>query len=186
MTVVGRTICDTCNVRIPVNRPKLVCSHCNDVKHYKCQNLSKNDAFIIINSMAHSWICKDCIITILPINACARAKATTNTACKFKAQCNSCGGHCYNPLNIMACPWCDLDCHKKCINNSIGCNNCCDNIIPGFRVHNYELLGNIEQVNNKVFNPYSHNSNVNLIGDIIANEQENNTVWNDISDHLIN
>ena len=109
-----------------------------------------------------------------------------NTACKFKAQCNSCGGHCYNPLNIIACPWCDMDCHKKCINNSLGCNNCCDNIIPGFRVHNYELLGNIEQVNNKIFNPYSHTSNVNLIGDIIANEQENNTVWNDISDHLIN
>ena len=79
-----------------------------------------------------------------------------------------------------------MDCHKKCINNSLGCNNCCDNIIPGFRVHNYELLGNIEQVNNKIFNPYSHTSNVNLIGDIIANEQENNTVWNDISDHLIN
>ena len=186
MTVIGRTICDRCNIRIPVNRPKLVCTHCNVTKHYKCQNLSKNDAFIIINSMAHSWICKDCIVTILPINACARAKATTNTASKFKAQCNSCGGHCYNPLNIMACPWCDLDCHKKCINNILGCNNCCDNIIPGFRVHNYDLLGNIEQVNNKIFNPYSHTSNVNLIGDIIANEQENNTVWNDISDHLIN
>ena len=192
MSLSAKNICDRCDVRVPKNRPILRCSHCKLAKHYKCQNLSRADAQNIINyknNIDYDWICNTCTLEILPVNACTVTICRTkHTGDRFKVKCHCCGGQSYSPNNVLSCPWCDQLCHKKCINLNLGCNKCCDDIIPGFRVHNYELYGvygNIRHVKSSIFNPYSHTNNINLIGDIIENEEENNNMWNEVSDFLI-
>ena len=154
MSLSGNDMCDKCNVRVPKNRPKLVCSHCKLAKHYKCQNLSRNDAHtIIVSNSTYQWTCGECFAGILPINACTVTRSKTPTTNSFKAKCQCCGGMSYNSKNVDTCPWCDQLCHIKCINSKLGCNTCCDDMIPGFRVHNYELFAGIEHKNDFVFNP---------------------------------
>ena len=187
MSLFGNNVCEKCNVRVPKNRPKLICSECRHFKHYRCQKLTKAEALEIIGGTGVKWTCYECIVSALPLNACAVSRVRdVPAAVRTKVKCGCCSGYSYRLHNVVTCPWCDQLCHKKCVNNSLGCTSCCNDIIPGFHVHNYELLGNINHVNNAIFNPYSHSSNVNLIGDKIANEEENNSVWNDISESLIN
>ena len=184
MSLTERNVCEKCDVRLPKNRPKLICAHCLRAKHYSCQKLSKADAWSIIDNKAYDWICYECFADMLPVNApvkISRSKPSTND---FKAKCQCCGGQSYSPKNLITCPWCSELSHQKCVNNSLGCNNCCDKIIPGFRVHNYELYDRIGH-NKSIFNPYNQSNFSNLIGDRIANEEENNVMWNEISEFLI-
>ena len=58
-------------------------------------------------------------------------------------------------------------------------------MIPGFNYYSFELLDAGINNNNYIFNPYSNTSRVNMIGDCIANEEENNTYWNELSEQLI-
>ena len=186
MTLTTKIICEKCEVRLPKNRRKLVCSNCNKIKHYRCQNLSRADAESIIQDTSYQWTCGDCFAWMLPVNACAiNHSKTAVTVPKFKVKCNCCSGYSYSPRTISTCPWCDMATHVKCLNGSLGCNNCCSSMMPGFHAHSYELLGVMERKNNEIFNPYSHLHHVNLIGDRIANVEENNSLWNDISDILV-
>ena len=182
----GNAICDTCNVRIPKYHPKLFCTLCNLPKHYKCQKLSKSDAAYIVSNTSQ-WICSGCISNILPVGACSRAKNNKDRgAGTFKASCHSCGGLSYSPKNVSVCPWCDNTCHVKCINNNLGCNKCCEKMIPGFHVHTHQLFNSdLNQRNSSLFNPYSQDRMHNQIGEIISNEEERNNMWNDISQFLI-
>ena len=184
MSLSAKNVCEKCDVRLPKNRPKLICSYCNHAKHYRCQNLSKADAWSIIDNKKLDWICYECFSDMLPVNAVNIINRSKPSINHFKAKCQSCGGQSYSPKNLLTCPWCDQLSHLKCVNNSLGCNNCCDNMIPGFRVYNHELYGNIGH-NNFIFNPYSQSNYSNLIGDRIANEEENSAVWNEISEFLI-
>ena len=136
--------CDTCKVKIPKYHPKLFCSLCNLQKHHKCQKLSKKDASHIVSSTSQ-WICRECIFDILPVGACSRAKhKKSDGASTFKASCYSCGGLSYSPKNVRLCPnpclcpnpWCDNTCHAKCVNNSLGCNKCCEDLqYQAFKFH---------------------------------------------------
>ena len=59
--------CEKCDIRLPKNRPLLVCSLCSNLKHYKCNMLSKNEALLIIDSgQMNYWTCQDCITTLFP------------------------------------------------------------------------------------------------------------------------
>ena len=58
-------------------------------------------------------------------------------------------------------------------------------MIPGYRAHTYELFGNIRNTNSHVYNPYDPDNNVNLVGNLIDNQEENNAIWNEISEHLV-
>jgi hypothetical protein len=185
---INESCCDTCNSKIPKYHPILFCSLCNLQKHHKCQKLSKKDAAHIVSSTSH-WICRECIFDILPVGACSRAKnrkvSNGASTVKFKASCHSCGGLSYSPRNVRVCPWCENTCHVKCVNDSLGCNKCCENTIPGFHVHAYQLLNlDFNQRNSNLYNPYDYDSMQNQIGDLIANEEENNSMWNDISQFL--
>ena len=187
VTMTSKNICDKCEVRLPKNRPKLRCSQCNTIKHYKCQYLSKSDAQYIVDNANYQWICTDCFADILPVNACtSNCTRNSNSENKFKEKCRCCGGYSYTPKKISTCPWCNQICHIKCLNDSLGCNNCCENMIPGFYVQNYELFGNIHNGGNNIFNPYNHLHTTNLIGDKIASEEEHNSMWNEVSNFLIN
>ncbi|MCP4461141.1 MAG: endonuclease/exonuclease/phosphatase family protein, partial [Cytophagales bacterium] len=53
--------------------------------------------------------------------------------------------------------------------------------------HCYELIGDLHlNKNTCTFNPYSNHHNTNLIGDQIDREEENNTIWAEISESLVN
>ena len=164
-TLTTKVTCEKCAVRLPKNRPQLVCSHCNKVKHYRCQNLSKAEAQSIVENTNYPWTCFDCLVFMLPVNARRNSKSSNNaqTAIKFKEQCRCCGGFSYCERNISMCQWCDQICHVKCLNGYLGCNTCCDSMIPGFRVQNYELYGDVNNKNNSIFNPYDRDRNVNVI-----------------------
>ena len=191
MSLSTSNVCNKCKTRVPKNRPRLVCNFCNLAKHYKCQSLSKADAYYIINSTTCYWSCYECVADMLPVNACTitrnkNIKTDNNSTVRFKAKCFSCNGQSYSQKSISNCTWCDEVCHNKCINGILGCNKCCDAMIPGFRVHNYELYGTTSSAaNDCMFNPYCSSNNVHLIGDKIANEVEQNNFWNEISDCLI-
>ena len=59
--------CDKCDIRIPKYRPLLICSICKEIKHYKCNNMSKNEASTIIaNGQMAFWTCQDCITSLFP------------------------------------------------------------------------------------------------------------------------
>ena len=73
----SKSKCNKCNVRIPKNQPLLTCSICELNKHFKCNNLSKQDATEIIEN-GHDWICQDCILSILPINLVTHKKVKPN------------------------------------------------------------------------------------------------------------
>ena len=69
MTTVNNYYCNKCSVRIPKHRPRLVCSICKQLKHLRCQYLSRSEATHILNTDTN-WICRDCVAEILPVNAC--------------------------------------------------------------------------------------------------------------------
>ncbi len=184
--------CDKCNIRIPKNRRNLVCSQCRCIKHYKCYNLTKADVANIIDYPGYRWSCTECMSEILPINACsytsrsARSKTDPHSdGIRFKAKCHGCDGMSYSQNNVVSCPCCNNICHKKCVKGILGCIKCCNDIIPGFNCHMYELYDNIGHNKNCIYNPYDLNNNVNLIGNLISNEEENNAFWNEISEQLI-
>ncbi len=181
-----RIKCDLCTVKIPKYQPKLVCSMCKSIKHLKCQGLSKSDVRSMIDD-SFEWTCYQCISQILPITACPSATHKTsrnsNTP-RFKSKCSSCDGYSYSPKNVEMCHWCNENVHRKCCRGALGCLTCCQSMIPGANVHNYELLGDYNYKNNQTFNPY-HNSHLTMqIGDLIENEASSN-IWQDISDFLV-
>ena len=182
----GTDFCQDCKVRIPKNRPKLFCSHCELSKHFRCQNLTKNDAQYIID-LQIPWTCSECLRNALPINACQPRKRTTinSDSQKFKANCTSCNGWSYSPRNIRKCSWCDGTVHLKCFKNDLGCTKCCNDIIPGYNFSSYELNMDFNQLNNFIFNPYDNNHFSNSIGDRIGNAEQNNDYWNQISEILL-
>ena len=131
-------VCETCTVRIPKYQRKLKCYMCHEIKHYKCQNLSKSNVEAINNVNGYDWMCYECISSILPVCATSRRKNTTQT--RSKITCSACKGSSYSAMNTIICTWCGGVCHKKCIKGELGYINCCDTIIPGYRYHAYELL----------------------------------------------
>ena len=190
-----RVACDKCNVRIPKSHPKLICTICCIPKHFRCQNLSKIEAKCIVDNPSYRkmWTCQDCLKDILPIGACnisRKHSQSRSIPCKEHAICGSCNKKTYAIDKMLTCTWCELRCHKKCIKGNLGCNKCCENIIPGFYVFNYELLGPRVGLNTKcMHNPYDREHIMNQIGDALddgdgVNECEN--TWGGISELLKN
>ena len=78
--------CETCDVKIPKNLPKLRCSICSKFK--RCQKLTKADAEYIIK-LGTTWTFYECISNILPVNT---GYVSTNSRAKpsgqkFKIKC---------------------------------------------------------------------------------------------------
>ena len=72
------------------------------------------------------------------------------------------------------------------MNDKLGCNKCCEDIIPGFHVYNHELMGYRTGYNNKnIHNPYDRDNIMNQIGDIFTDDtDEIEGIWTNISDFL--
>ena len=98
-------ICEKCNKRIPKNRPQLKCSICNTIKHFKCINLTKREAFEIIQNQP-LWSCRDCIMDILPSNLTIDIRHSAE-------KCNACSKNIGPSIVVAKCSWCNLRCHKN-------------------------------------------------------------------------
>ncbi len=181
-----REKCDTCLMKLPKIHPKLYCSVCDNLKHLACQKLTKSDAKHIIN-LKIPWTCRECIVKILPINACGTPKRDKSApAPRFKLQCSACKGFSYSPATLRKCDYCDEKVHvNKCWNHTLGCTKCCEDIIPGFHTYSYELLGNPYLKNDKVYNPYSTSHFTQQIGELLDNEGDTNQAFNHASELLI-
>ena len=100
-----RIRCETCAVKIPKRQPILRCDICSELKHLKCQNLTKSDASYI-QHLNLSWTCSQCITDILPINAVTKPRCKNNEkkSQKFKIKCTSeCNGNRYSERNVRVC-----------------------------------------------------------------------------------
>ena len=177
--------CDKCNTRVPRNRPILFCSMCDDFKHYKCHNLSKNEAYeIIVNGHTSNWTCNDCMPFIyFDEPSPDRPTIRQNTAL---SPCPACNKQCSpdNSFKTSVCTWCDRPCHNKCNKGVLGCLACCNEIIPGYICESYELNSSLFRNNNTaVFDPYDGESLINQIGNRIDNEEET-PIWAEISEKL--
>lgn len=185
--------CTNCRIRVPQNRPMLTCSICRDFKHYKCNNLSKNEAFALIaNGHMGYWACQDCMVSLFPATIDDETINTVtshdyNNTKYTTMQCGACNKPC-SPLLTdnfnNTCNWCDRPCHKKCLKNSLGCIACCNSIIPGYNYDSYQLTNSLLSNNNRiVFAPYDHTSLTNQIGESIDAEGEG-PVWAEIADQM--
>ena len=184
---VRRPRCDKCNIKISKKQPKLKCSICNTVKHLSCEKLTKADANYLIY-LNVDWTCYECITNILPVNATyapKRLKTDLTIGPKFKLKCVACNGYCYTPRNIRTCNFCDGQVHAKCWNHDLGCNKCCEDMIPGFQSYTYELIGDPYLKNDKFYNPYRNDDFTQLIGDIFENNNESSKAFDDASEILV-
>ena len=81
MSILANNTCDFCKVRLPKNRPKLFCKFCSEYKHYRCHRLCKSDAQYIIDlGASYDWMCNECTLDALPVNAAERPKRDPNRA----------------------------------------------------------------------------------------------------------
>ena len=167
--------CEKCNVRIPKNRPMLRCSVCDAVKHYKCNGLTKREAFEIIESQPN-WTCIECTFDILPINLLSDIKNKLEI-------CDVCHKKISSSTIVSKCFWCHNRCHRTCINGSLGCMKCCSDIVPGFGYCAHDLYGETFLDSKPLFNPWDQQHLINQLGvhNVMEDEQ---AIWNDISDVL--
>ena len=174
--------CEKCSVKIHKRQQFLRCNECEMIKHFKCQKLSKVDARKIAD-LRINWTCFDCILNILPVNAVSAPRSSAPRP-QFKVQCYSCLGYCYSPSNIKTCHFCEQLVHAKCHKNYLGCVKCCEEIIPGFHISSYELFDDFNRIN-LFYNPYNRENFVNILGDMIENNDQNDSTWSKVSDFLI-
>ncbi len=167
--------CETCNIRVPKNRPLLVCTLCQKFKHYKCNNLSRKEAEGILANPTElcAWTCQKCYNEIFPgFNS---DDVTPVTDRQYNSiTCSVCDKQCSNKSqNCTSCDWCDSPCHKHCIKGALGCLNCCAVMILGYHYDIHELNGNILQNRSNLFDPYDREFLLNNIDDDIENGLEN-------------
>lgn len=171
----SRNICEKCEVRIPKNRPQLKCSHCDIIKHYRCNNLTKREAAEIIEKFP-LWTCPDCLYNSLPLNA----PDTTNV---IRVTCPACCTK-IKPSSVVAtCVWCDSCCHKDCIIGPLGCKQCCNKYIPGFNCYAHELFDASYLDARPLFNPWDQEHLINQLG-LNSVAQDEQTAWNELSHRL--
>ena len=134
------------------------------------------------------WTCHDCLTSILPLDACdidiSHDHATPKTN-KLKIMCHSCQGWSYIRKNVTECSVCEKTVHTKCDRGELGCVRCCEDIIPGYRTSCIDLMGTYGAVKNMLFNPYSRDNVINLIGEKLEEDGQSSKHWDDLSEFLL-
>ena len=198
-TTIPAFCCPKCEKRVPKNRPILICSICSDLKHYSCNKLSKNEAISIIESgFLKYWTCQECTRDIFPNFECTRdifPKSFDNKTRKISTIknahnpaviCTVCSKAC-SSCSTSKCGWCDNLTHanSNCTRKSLGCLNCCNNMIPDYNYHAYEITNRFTSTLNDstAFNPYDLNLLANQIG-TSPGEDDDSTTYNEISEKL--
>ena len=165
--------CETCKIRVPKNRPLLVCTLCKLVKHYRCNNLSRKEADgILANPIeTSSWICQSCYTENFPGFDIDDVTQFDDRRDVIDMElCTVCHKQCSKKSQNRAyCHWCDSLCHKICHKGSLGCLNCCATMIPGYHYDSHDLNGNFLLSTNIKFDPYDREFLLNTIEHDIEN-----------------
>ena len=168
-----RINCYECDGRILNYRRPLNCTICHHTFHYKCQQLSKRHIENIFDMENQNfWTCRSCTANIFPLINENIATTTSTTEKIGNIKCNSC-------LKILGkkhtkCDTCNELVHKRCSAGALGCKKCARETFPG-----YDYL-------TEIFNPFSHDSEINNICASLTNEIQGTDLWNTISHNLEN
>lgn len=163
--------CNTCNIRIPPNRPILFCSVCKQNKHYKCNNLSKRRAAEILANNTR-WACNSCSHSNSPDSVIEHNYSLNSPHTAAAVLCTVCLNTCPSS-DQQDCCWCNKPCHTKCLRNSLGCLSCCNAMIPGYNYETHQIIGS--QFNNHTPATYTHfnpEDAANHIGNSFEVEEE--------------
>ena len=181
MTTKHRSVCDTCNKKIPKN-PRLICCICDKLVHLSCQKLTKADAFDLLNVQA-LWSCIECNQKLFPLDPyiLTDKRPETTKIAKFKAKCDCCNGYSYKKENVRTCCHCNSNVHIKCWKRELGCIRCCETLIPGYHLQNIHELYDFDHSNRGHFNPFTSSHFTQLIGDEETDVTED---WNEFSEIL--
>ena len=194
-----RKTCNKCTKKIARHKLHLICHECERGSHFTCNNLTKTDALKIINKRI-PWTCQLCTLELFPINLPTpppkRKRRTRNIPNKNDSATNIA-----NPPNVVTCikcstcmktlgaqyshcHWCNKPSHIRCSSGDLGCHKCNNEMFAGFGCSNPELW-DYAFSNTDIFNPYSHESNIQHIGDKIESITENES-YSHISETLLN
>ncbi len=170
--------CETCDIRIPKNRPLLVCTLCQKFKHYSCNNLSRKEAEEILADPLETslWACQNCYSENFPgLNLSdVTSENFRRSSPPSSLTCTVCEKECSTRShNRTSCIWCYSTCHKKCVKGALGCLNCCTAMIPGYHYDTHHLNGNILKNSGKLFDPYDRQFLLNNIDFDIEKGLEN-------------
>ena len=177
--------CESCDKRVPKNRPLLNCTVCLKARHYKCHGLSKTEANEIIRNIGtYHWACNDCfpLPTLSYIDDPPIIHVNKPPTSNKGSACHVCSKFCHSNKRYI-CHWCDNTCHKKCSKDTLGCLSCCDDMTPGNNLDLFELSPSHQLKNNRLFDPYDRAALINQIGNTISNEEESSN-WSSVSQKL--
>ena len=128
-----RRCCNLCAGRLINYRRALKCNDCHHEFHYKCQNLSKTDAEILLNSEYQNyWTCLDCTNDIFPF---MKDDIAIPTKINIIDKTKSTKCHCCQRIldkKYSKCNTCDNLVHSRCYAGHMGCKNCARETFPGF------------------------------------------------------
>lgn len=165
-----KPICNTCNKRILQHKSCINCNICSAIFHPKCQDLKRDEIKLLEElEFLSTWICTLCMENILPVFYHINTKNTGNIDHGPSRRQNC---FCCNKLgnrNGMAdCDLCGNLSHSRCFSGPMGCRRCVQDMFPGFNIDTSELFFCETQAryNDKLFNPFDRNSDINNIGNI--------------------
>ncbi len=103
--------CETCKIRLPKNRPLLICTLCQKFQHYKCNNLSRKDAESIMTNPTETclWVCQSCYTENFPGFDSEDIMTVNDRHDKPHTDfCTVCDKQCsVKSQNRASCFWCD-------------------------------------------------------------------------------
>ena len=175
--------CEICKIRIPANRPVLYCSSCKLPKHYKCNKLSKVQAYQIIENHVNDWKCIECVKPIDQTQSSSLVCPEQEPHGSTLNICSGCSNPC-SPFDYQTCDWCNGSCHPKCYRNNLGCITCCNDMIPGYNYESHQLTDSLlENSSPLVYTHYDPDSIMNSIGSRTGDVDEDQH-WSEIYEHL--
>ena len=179
-----RPKCNQCKNKLPKNDPELFCDICCELKHLRCEKLTKSDVKNL-NRSRNYWTCYSCLSSILPIECSEGPELQPileKSANAFKQKCGSCNGYSYTPRTVDICWICDEKVHIKCLRGTLGCVSCLKNVYPGFECHGYELLDKLpNSSNNTFYNPYHSSHFTQQLGNLLDEELDRGEAWSELS-----
>ena len=144
--------CEKCNKRISKNLPKLKCSNCECIIHFKCNGLTKRKLSKLLKFTLFGPV-KTVFLAFYPLIS-------------LSEKCQVCCKKINSKTAIGNCTLCDGRCHRlNCMIGNLRCRTCCNETIPGFEQNSSHDYFGASYLNHKpIFNPYDRNHLINQLG----------------------
>ena len=162
--------CNACKKHILRHKSCVSCNICSATYHPKCNNLKPGDVRLLGElGLLSTWTCTSCIGGILPVSYHVDLGSVDQcSGPPNRRQICYCCSKRGNKNGMVNCELCDKLSHLRCFSGPLGCRKCVQDIFPGFDVDAGELFFSDSQAryNDKIFNPFDRNSDINNIGNI--------------------